>query len=94
MKVVIAGGTGFLGRPLTTFLLQDRHEVVVLTRGQDAAITPGARGVPWNPNGVTLPMSASIMMDSAGVTPTPEPSALVIIAGGLFTQLLRRRRGK
>lgn len=32
MKVVITGGTGFLGRPLVKRLLQDKHKVVVLSR--------------------------------------------------------------
>jgi hypothetical protein len=51
-----------------------------------------AVGVPWNP--VTFaPMSASssIAFDGGGVTPTPEPSAMLIVAGGVFAQLLRRR---
>ena len=33
MKVVIAGGTGFLGQPLAQTLAADGREVVVLTRG-------------------------------------------------------------
>lgn len=32
MKVLIAGGTGFLGRALTKSLLADRHDVFILTR--------------------------------------------------------------
>ncbi|HUG35270.1 MAG TPA: NAD-dependent epimerase/dehydratase family protein, partial [Anaerolineales bacterium] len=32
MKVLIAGGTGFLGTRLTRSLLADGHEVLVLTR--------------------------------------------------------------
>src|SRR5438128_2432265 len=40
MKIVIAGGTGFLGRPLTETLAAAGHEVVVLTRGQ-ATARPG-----------------------------------------------------
>jgi uncharacterized protein len=34
MKVLIAGGTGFLGSALTRSLKQDNHEVIVLTRGK------------------------------------------------------------
>jgi uncharacterized protein (TIGR01777 family) len=34
MKIVISGGTGFLGRPLAAALAADRHDVVVLTRDQ------------------------------------------------------------
>src|SRR5262245_21611692 len=32
MRIVIAGGTGFLGRPLSTRLAGDQHELVVLSR--------------------------------------------------------------
>ncbi|HEX9838287.1 MAG TPA: NAD-dependent epimerase/dehydratase family protein, partial [Anaerolineales bacterium] len=32
MKVLVAGGAGFLGRALTKSLVSDNHEVIVLTR--------------------------------------------------------------
>ena len=32
MKVLIAGGSGFLGTSLKNSLLQDQHEVFILTR--------------------------------------------------------------
>jgi len=60
MKVVIAGGTGFLGGPLTTSLLRDQHEVIILTRGQQARIAAGAQGVSWDPNGEPGPWAAAI----------------------------------
>ncbi len=45
MKVVVTGGTGFLGGPLVDALRGDAHDVVVLTRGR-----PGRRGeVQWSP---------------------------------------------
>jgi uncharacterized protein (TIGR01777 family) len=48
VKVIVAGGTGFLGRPLCRALAAAGHTVVVLTRGQ--AIVPGAsRTVEWAP---------------------------------------------
>jgi hypothetical protein len=59
MKVVVAGGTGFLGRPLCEGFAEDGHEVIVLSR----ALPPGASaheagtGVPgitrvgWQPDG-------------------------------------------
>ena len=47
MKIVIAGGTGFLGRPLTERLLAEGHDVVVLTRG--GASQMPARAVVWSP---------------------------------------------
>jgi uncharacterized protein (TIGR01777 family) len=46
MNIVIAGGTGFLGRPLVAALVERGHDVVVLTRGQAA---PQGRPVTWNP---------------------------------------------
>ncbi len=66
MKIVIAGGTGFLGRPLSSALLQDGHEVVVLTRGPTgssrtpAGVPAGARTVPWNPIGELGPWAGEI----------------------------------
>jgi uncharacterized protein len=42
MRLVIAGGTGFLGRALTTTLAADGHVVVCLSRSGGAAPKPGA----------------------------------------------------
>src|ERR1700704_2973197 len=52
MKIVIAGGTGFLGRPLTARLAAEGHEVVILTRRAASSID-GARAVAWSPDGDT-----------------------------------------
>lgn len=46
MKVMIAGGSGFLGRALTKSLLADGHQVFILTRGTRA--TEGAQAVQWD----------------------------------------------
>jgi uncharacterized protein (TIGR01777 family) len=46
MKIVIAGGSGFLGQPLTHELIAKGHEVVVLTRGRSES-TGGVRSVTW-----------------------------------------------
>jgi uncharacterized protein (TIGR01777 family) len=51
MKIVIAGGTGFLGRPLADTFTRDGHEVVVLSRRADASASPAVRTVQWNPDG-------------------------------------------
>src|SRR5215471_17781212 len=53
MKVVIAGGTGFLGRALSAALTQDGHSIVILSRGWSSStqVPRGARMVRWDPNG-------------------------------------------
>ena len=38
MKVVIAGGTGFLGREIVQHFEKSKHELVVLTRGQSQKV--------------------------------------------------------
>jgi uncharacterized protein len=59
-RVVIAGGTGLIGRALTTSLLRDGIEVDVLTRNLNAAgnrVIEGVRAVGWDPS------------DPAGIAP-------------------------
>ena len=51
MRIVIAGGTGFLGAPLTQTLAQQGHRVTVLTRTARAADAGGANHVAWAPDG-------------------------------------------
>ena len=48
MKVLIAGGSGFIGRHLSASLVKDGHEVVVLTRRQPAAAPAGVRFATWD----------------------------------------------
>jgi uncharacterized protein (TIGR01777 family) len=72
MRIVIAGGTGFLGRPLSAALAADGHNLVFLTRGstgspqagQSAADSARPRAVTWTPNGDAGPWAAEI--DGAG----------------------------
>jgi uncharacterized protein (TIGR01777 family) len=77
MKVVIAGGSGFLGQALAAALAADAHDLVILTRhagGGQAATTPRpgrARPVAWAPTGETGPWARDV--DGAG--------ALVNLAG-------------
>src|SRR5437879_2567215 len=66
MKVIVAGGTGFLGRPLVEALAANQHDVVVLTRG-GAAAPAGARAVQWDPNGGTGRWAAELDGASAVV---------------------------
>ncbi|HEU5317535.1 MAG TPA: NAD-dependent epimerase/dehydratase family protein, partial [Chloroflexota bacterium] len=47
MKIVVAGGTGFIGQPLTRDLVQRGHEVVVLSRHSGGAAA-GAREATWD----------------------------------------------
>jgi hypothetical protein len=61
MKIVIAGGTGFLGRPLAHALAADGHEVVILTRGgtRGPGSAPG-RLVTWTPADGRAPWTAEL----------------------------------
>ena len=60
MKIVIAGGTGFLGRPLAEALTADGREVVILTRGPAASPIGEARLVSWNPTGHIGPWASEL----------------------------------
>src|SRR4051812_3398631 len=68
MKIVIAGGTGFLGSPLAEVYAEEGHEVRVLTRGLPAGEArhdpgtgvPGITRVGWQPDGQSGPWAASI----------------------------------
>src|SRR5687768_11656251 len=52
MRIIIAGGTGFLGRPLAAALAADGHDVVILTRGSSQSPPlRGSRLVAWTPDG-------------------------------------------
>jgi uncharacterized protein (TIGR01777 family) len=50
MKVIVAGGTGFIGHALSGSLVRNGHEVVVLTRDPSPAtgrLPTGVRAVAW-----------------------------------------------
>ena len=49
MKILFAGGTGFIGGPLTESLLQKNHEVVILTRSAKSSNSLNLRFITWDP---------------------------------------------
>lgn len=59
MNYVIAGGSGFLGRPLAAALIGNGHTVTVLTRGADRD-SGGIRYRSWSPTTAPAPWWAHI----------------------------------
>ena len=57
MRVVVAGGSGFLGRALVGALRTAGHDVQVLTRGP----TGGRNDIVWAPNGESGPWAAHLV---------------------------------
>ena len=63
MKIVIAGGSGFLGSPLAEMYAEDGHDVRVLTRALASGATrhdpgtgvPGITQVGWTADGASGP---------------------------------------
>jgi len=64
MRIVIAGGTGFLGRPLAAALAADGHDVVALSRSADDDGRSGLKRVAWKPDGSAGAWASTI--DGAG----------------------------
>jgi uncharacterized protein (TIGR01777 family) len=68
MKIVVAGGTGFLGSPLAETYAEDGHEVLVLSRSLAPGVTrhesgtgvPGITRVGWTPDGALGPWHRAI----------------------------------
>jgi uncharacterized protein (TIGR01777 family) len=85
MKVVVAGATGFLGRPLVHTLLAEGHDVVVLSRKQRSG-NPPVRTVEWTPDGTPGPWATEIDGADAVVNLAGEP-----IAAQRWTTLQKRR---
>ncbi len=75
MKIVIAGGTGFLGRPLCTALVADGHEVVVLTRSGHTRTPDGTRSVTWDLERAMSPWAAELEGAGAVINLAGEPIA-------------------
>lgn len=54
MRIIIAGGTGLVGRHLSASLVSDGHEVVALSRAPDKALPQtGVRLVEWDARSAT-----------------------------------------
>ncbi|HWZ91155.1 MAG TPA: TIGR01777 family oxidoreductase, partial [Polyangiaceae bacterium] len=53
-RVLVAGGSGFIGRALVARLLERNDEVTVLTRG-DAGVSGGSRQQHWDPSDRSAP---------------------------------------
>jgi uncharacterized protein len=86
VKLLIAGGSGMIGRRLTDSLLADGHEVVVLTRGAAGTPKAGLRLATWD--GRTASGSwVSELSNTAAVVNLAGAS----IGGGRWT---RRRMGE
>jgi len=68
MKLVVAGGTGFLGRPLCEIWAEEEHEVIVLTRSLPAGTSaheagtgvPGVTRLGWTPDGQLGPWASAL----------------------------------
>src|SRR5688572_5926888 len=68
MRIVIAGGTGFLGSPLAETYAEEGHDVRVLsrslppgeTRHESGTGVPGISRVGWQPDGQSGPWAACI----------------------------------
>ena len=63
VKVVVAGGTGFLGRYITRALLDDGHEVTVLSRRADVTGIPQLVGANATRADVTQPETLTGKLD-------------------------------
>lgn len=87
MRVLITGGTGFIGQALARSLLADGYEVIALSRRPERAqgLPPGMRVVPWDAR------------TAEGWGPLVEGAAAIVnlagesIAGGPWTAERKRR---
>ena len=60
MKIVIAGGSGFLGTALTRELANNGHDVLILTRQEPREGLAGVEYVSWTPNGQRGPWASAL----------------------------------
>ena len=94
MKVVVAGGTGFIGRYITRALLDTGHEVTVLSRGGSTSQIPQLVGANSTKADVTDPASLRGRLDGAdavvGVVTFPNYPAEVPRRGITFDRYDRQ----
>ena len=76
MRIIVAGGTGFLGHALVARLRQDGHDVGVLTRRQR-----GPDQIEWTPDGTAGPWARAL--DGAGAVVNLAGAS---IGGGRWTE--------
>ena len=68
MRIVIAGGTGFLGSPLAEVYAEEGHDVRILTRSlppgnsrhESGTGVPGITRIGWNPDGRSGPWAPTL----------------------------------
>ena len=89
MKIVIAGGTGFLGSPLAEVYAEEGHDVRVLTRGlapgesrhDPGTGVPGVTRVGWRVDGAPVPQGAAGDTSGYLVDIVNDADAVVNLAG-------------
>jgi uncharacterized protein len=81
MHIVVAGGTGFLGRALVDRLVRGGHDVRVLSRNPTSA-----RDIQWTPDGTTGPWGPAVDRAEAVINLAGES-----IAGGRWTAARKAR---
>jgi uncharacterized protein len=57
VKIVVAGGTGLVGRRLVPKLLADGHSVAILTRGSSKRESPNLNYLNWDPEKWQIPIA-------------------------------------
>ena len=87
MRVVIAGGSGFLGTALSRALVAERHTVSIFTRGPGReAVAASPRHIHWNPG-----ESAGAWRDAIATADAVVNLAGESIAAGRWTDARKRR---
>jgi uncharacterized protein (TIGR01777 family) len=86
MRIVIAGGSGFLGSHLSSALVAGGHLVVVLTRQAKPAARQGVTFVTWDPGGPTTALAPALAGADAIVNLAGDS-----IAAGRWTPARKKR---